>query len=336
MQILGLDVHKKKTSVVVFPQDPTEHEPIDSFSVQNTRIEAVAQEYAGNVAVMEATSNYFTIYDAFDEHMQETVLANPLQVSWISNSAKKTDEIDAEKLAKLYKMGELPESYVPPVEIRQRRELVRARQRLVQERTKWKNETHALLDRHGIITEKDLFTESGREWLAGLTLEGHGQYLLEQQLESIDELTEKMDEMKQKIVETATEAPEAVLLVSTPGIGAIRGLTIHAELGEIERFDGPREVVSYAGMNPVVKESADTRKVGSISKQGNPYLREAVIGAAKTAVHTSEDPYLSDFYWKLRDGRNKPPLVARVATGRKLLHSIYYMLTREEKYNPDG
>jgi transposase len=78
----------------------------------------------------------------------------------------------------------------------------------------------------------------------------------------------------------------------------------------------------------------DSRTEGSISKQGNKYLRTAVVQGAWRAVHQGNDPYLSRFYHRLRDQKNKPEKVARVATGRKLLVSIFHMLTREEEYDP--
>lgn len=228
----------------------------------------------------------------------------------------------------------VPESYVPPEEIRRHRELTRARQTLVQERTKWKNEIHALLDRHGVRYDGDLFTQEGREFLEDLALDGRGDLLLEQWLDLIDGLGRKKEVLDGEIVAVASTIDEVEFLVTIPGVGPYRALVIHAELGEIERFDGEKAVVSYVGLDPTVQESGDTRKEGSISKRGNSQLREVLVGAANTAVHTSQDPYLSEFYWRLRDEKNKPALVARVATARKLVVSIYHMLTREEPYNP--
>jgi len=92
--------------------------------------------------------------------------------------------------------------------------------------------------------------------------------------------------------------------------------------------------VSYAGLDPSVRESADSRTEGSISKQGNKYLRTAVVQGAWRAVHNGQDAYLGKFYYRLREQKNKPEKVARVATGRKLLVSIFHMLSREEVYDP--
>lgn len=331
---IGIDVHKHESSVAVLPEDPTEIDPIEERTVPNEQLEDIAEEYAGSEAVLEATSNYFTIYDRLSQQLDVT-LANPLELNWITQAAQKTDEIDATKLASLLKVDMVPESYVPSKEIRRWRELTRSRQRLVEDRTKWKNEIHSLLDHHGIVYEdNDLFTEAGREFLADLELDAPGELLLEQYLSLVDELKEKQQTVDKEIARAASDIEEVQLLVTIPGVGPYRALVMYAEIGDVERFDRADALVSYAGLDPTVHESADSRSEGSISKQGNSHLRKVVVNAAQTAVHTSKDPYLSEYYNRLRHDKQKPALVARVATGRKLLVSAYHMLVRAEEYDP--
>lgn len=333
MPVLGIDLHKRESQVAVLPDEPTEDEPLEEVRVANANLDEIATRYEGSQAVLEATSNYYTIYDDLSEYLDVTV-ANPLELSWIADSSQKTDEIDAAKLAALQRADIVPESYVPPEEIRSLRALTRGREHLVDERTKWKNEVHALLDQHGVDYQGELFTDTGREFLAELTLDDPGDLLLETYLETIDDLTEKIESLRAEIEVRAREVPEAQLLQTIPGVGALTALQIHAEIGEVDRFDRAPELVSYAGLDPSVHESADSRTEGSISKRGNKYLRTAVVQGAWRGVHQGGDPYLSRFYHRLRDKKNKPEKVARVATGRKLLVSIFHMLTREEEYDP--
>lgn len=228
----------------------------------------------------------------------------------------------------------MPESYVPPEQIREDRALTRGRSRLVDDRTKWKNEVHALLDQHGVTYDGELFSAEGREFLEELTLGGSGDILLETYLETIDELTEEIESLRDEIERRAREVEEIELLETIPGMESLTAAEIYAEIGEIERFDRAAELVSYAGLDPSVHESADSRTEGAISKQGNKYLRTAVVQGAWRAVHFGKDPYLSRFYHRLRDQKGKPEKVARVAAGRKLLVSIFHMLAREEVYDP--
>lgn len=333
MPVIGIDLHKHESQVAVLPDDPSESEPLEEVRVPNTNLEEIAAQYEGNQAVLEATSNYYRIYDRLSEHLEVSV-ANPLELSWIAESSQKTDEIDAQKLAELQRADIVPESYVPPEEIRALRALTRGREHLVDERTKWKNEVHALLDQHGVEYTGELFSTSGREFLADLTLAEPGELLLETYLETIDELTKKIERLGDEIDMRAGEIKEVTRLQTIPGVGSLTALQIHAEIGEIERFDRAAELVSYAGLDPSVRESAESRMEGSISKEGNKYLRTAVVQGAWRAVHNGQDPYLGEFYTRLRDKKGKPEKVARVAAGRKLLVSIFHMLSREEVYDP--
>ncbi len=103
-----------------------------------------------------------------------------------------------------------------------------------------------------------------------------------------------------------------------------------AEVGEIERFDRDKELVSYAGLDPEVHQSGDTEVCGSISKEGSAPLRWTLVQSAHVAVQYDE--YLGNFYTRLK--RKKNHQIAIVATARKLLVSIFHMLTRKEPYDP--
>lgn len=333
MAVLGIDVHKDESQVAVLPSEPGgEDDVIERVRVANADLAAVGRRYSGSIAALEATSNYYTIYDTLSEHLEVTV-ANPLKLSWITEAETKTDKLDARKLAELHRAGLVPASYVPPPPIRQHRMLTRGREALVDERTTLKNEVHALLDQHGIRAEGELFTGDGREFLAGLDLAEPGASLKTSYLRSIDALTEEIEGLRRRIERRARGIPAVELLETIPGVGRLTALQIHGELGEVDRFARAAQAVSYAGLDPTVHESADSRTEGAISKRGNKYLRSAVVQGAWRGA-TAGDPHLGGFYTRLRSEKNKPEKVARVATGRKLLVSIYHMLTNEEVYNP--
>ncbi|MFB6201476.1 MAG: IS110 family transposase, partial [Halorhabdus sp.] len=158
--------------------------------------------------------------------------------------------------------------------------------------------------------------------------------LLESYLELIETLTEEIQELEETIEERAGSLKETQLLMTIPGVSYYTALTIYAELGEIDRFDGDKEVVSYVGLNPIIRESGDSRFEGSISKRGSGRVRWLLVQAANTAVHTSNDEYLSRFYERLASRKNSQKAI--VATARKMLVSIYHMLDREEVYDPPG
>lgn len=122
--------------------------------------------------------------------------------------------------------------------------------------------------------------------------------------------------------------------MTIPGVSHFTTLTVHAELDEIGRFDGDKEVVSFAGLNPVVRESGDSRFEGGISKNGSGRLRWLLVQSAYVAVHRCKDESLSRFYDRLADKKSAKEAI--VATVRKMLMSIYHMLDRGVVYDPPG
>ena len=252
----------------------------------------------------------------------------------IADSDRKTDRVDAIELARLVRLGSIPESYVPPEEIRECRALVRGRKSFVEGRTEYANKIHGLLDQQGITRKVKPLSVEGREFLEELSLEAPWETLLETYLETIDAFTEQIACLEEEIEERAASLPETQRLMTIPGVSFYSALLIYAELGEIERFEGSKQAVSYAVLNPVIRESGDSRFEGGISKTGSGQLRWILVQSAHTAVHTSHDEYLSRFYERL--ARRKSSKEAIVATARKLLVSIYHMLDREEVYDPPG
>jgi len=327
---LGIDVHKRYAQVAVMDEAGT---IVEEVRVENANLDDLAQRYAGAQAVLEATSNYYHIHDTLSEHLDVTV-AHPKRLNQIADTDKKTDRVDAKELARMLRLNSVPESYVPTEEVREARALVRGRQTLVENRTKYANKVHGLLSDHGITEDVKPLSVEGREFLRDLSLPTPFDALLESYLDLIESLTEEIQKLENTIEERAGSLKETQLLMSIPGVSHFTALTIYAELGEIDRFDSDKEVVSYVGLNPVIRESGDSRIEGSISKRGSARVRWLLVQAAHTAVHTCNDEYLSRFYDRLASRKNSQKAI--VAAARKMLVSIYHMLDRGEVYDPPG
>ncbi|MFC6875376.1 IS110 family RNA-guided transposase [Halobellus marinus] len=327
---LGIDVHKRYAQVAVMDEAG---KIVEEVRVKNANLDDLAQRYAGAQAVLEATSNYYHIHDTLSEHLDVTV-AHPKKINQIADTDKKTDRVDAKELARMLRLNSVPESYVPTEEVREARALVRGRQTLVENRTKYANKVHGLLSDHGITEDVKPLTARGREFLRELSLPTPFDALLESYLDLIESLTDEIQKLEKTIEERAGSLKETQLLMTIPGVSYYTALTIYAELGDIDRFDGDKEVVSYVGLNPVIRESGDSRIEGSISKRGSGRVRWLLVQAANTAVHTCNDEYLSRFYDRLASRKNSQKAI--VAAARKMLVSIYHMLDRGDVYDPPG
>jgi Transposase and inactivated derivatives len=323
---LGIDTHTRYAQVAVVDDDGNLQ---DELRVPNDQLEQLAEQYAGSDAVIEATGNYRPIYEVLDEHLNVT-LANPSKNRLIADATVKTDRLDAKRLAHMLRSGMLAESYVPADEIRELRDLVRTRKGLVDERTAEKNRIRAVLKRTDNAYDSELFGPNGREFLAELSLSTADRTIIEAHLSVIDEYDAQVASLEDEIERHVLESPAAQRLLTIPGVGQFTAAVVVAEVGEIDRFDSDNALVSYAGLDPVVQQSGEKEIHGSISKEGSAQLRWALVQAAHTAVRC--DDYFGNFYTRLK--RRKNHQVAIVATARKMLVSIYYMLTRKEVYDP--
>ena len=327
---IGMDTHKRYSQVAIMDADGS---LVDERRLEHVRdfaeLEAFALEFAGSQVAIEATGHYRPIYETLDDHMDVT-LVHPSKTKAIAQAKVKNDRLDAKLLAHLLRSNLLAESYVPPEEIRQQRDLVRTRKALVEERTSEKNRVQAVLARTGNDHDSELFGPTGQSYLENLTFDAIDRTIIDAHLEVIEVLDKQIDELEALIEEIASGRRPTQLLMTIPGVSYYSSLLITAEIGEIDRFPGAEQLVSYAGLDPTVRQSGDREVRGGISKTGSAPLRWILVQCANVSIRY--DAYLKQFYRRLeqRKGHN----IAIVATARKLLVSIYHMLTREEGWNP--
>src|SRR5439155_14562272 len=133
-------------------------------------------------------------------------------------------------------------------------------------------------------------------------------------LETLDGLEAAIGELDRRVAEEARQRPEAVLLMTHPGVGSVTALAMVLTLGPAERFASGKQVGSYFGLIPREDSSGGKQRLGKISKQGSSYLRFLLVEAGQTAARL--DPQLKRFYRRLAGHRNRS--VATVAVARKL------------------
>jgi transposase len=305
---------------------------IDQRRLSNDAVaDYVTQLPESTFAVLEATGNWSFMYDILEAGTDEVVLAHPKRVRAIAAARVKTDKIDATILAHLARADLLPTAYAPPAEIRELRDLVRHRSKLVRERTRHKNRIHTILSRYNLHSPcTDLFGKQGRAFLVEIRshFSSIHQMMLDHYLDLIDSLNERIKSVNQVIRAWAKDDPRAQLLISMPGIGIYSAAVLVAEIGYIQRFEGPKQLCSYAGLVPSTR-SSDTRvRHGRITKEGSPWLRWIMVSAAQRAACAS--PRLAVYFERTLQQHGKK--TARVALARQMLSIVYYMLLRKTPY----
>jgi transposase len=229
--------------------------------------------------------------------------------------------LDAADLADLLRMGRLPQAWIAPPEVRDLREVVRHRAKLVALRSGLKSQVHAVLAKCGIaVRMSDVFDAGGTLFLDGLDLPGEYGARVASLRRLIDMLTFEIDTAGRRIQARLCQHDGWRAIQALPGVGPVLASVFVAEIGDVTRFSGPQALACWAGLTPKHRESDTTVHRGRISKQGNRAVRWAAIEAVQRVATGPAGAV------KARVGPRRGKNVAKVAAARKLLTLVYYGL----------
>ena len=281
---------------------------------------------------VEACGFWPAFREVVEPEVTRLVLVHPQRVKAIASAKLKNDRVDSETLAHLLRCDLLPESWKADRETQARRQQVRLRATLVRQRTRLKNQVHAVLHHQGLRSPvTDLFGKRGRRWLDGVKLPVQARESMNTCLRMVDHYGEEIQKQNLQLSEKAKADARVEWLTSIPGIGECSAMMVLAEIGEIGRFQDKDALNSYAGLVPRVRESAGKAARGGITRQGSPWLRWMMVEAAQVATRTS--PAAKRYYERLL--RKKHKHVARVALARKLLSAVYALLRDGEMFDEE-
>jgi transposase len=282
-------------------------------------------------AVFEASRNWHYYAQLLTPYCSKLIMAHPLKVRAIASARIKTDAIDSDTLADLLRANLIPESYMPSLAIVELRELLRYRAKLSRMCGKLKTQAKNILSREGKTCDFDEVTgKRARLWLNNLVLSSLNKTELTYLVSLIDNLKGELKILDAKIEKEQYHFPEIDLLKSIPGIGTYSAMLILAEIDSITRFDDPSKLTAYAGLVPSTYQSSTTQYSGHITKQGSKWLRWILTQCAHASIKSRTSHKLKSFY--LRIARKKGTQKAIVATARKMLSIIWYLLNKNEYY----
>jgi transposase len=237
----------------------------------------------------------------------------------------KNDERDARDLAELLRLGRLPEAWIAPPEVRELRELVRHRHKMVQLRSSLKAQVHAVLAKCGIaVPMTDLFGAGGSALLAQAGLVPPYSARVDALRRLIDALDFEIQVAEHLAAVRLRHDAGYAAVQQIPGVGPVLAAVLVAEIGDIRRFARPEQLCSWAGLTPRHRESDTTVHRGRITKQGSKLLRWALIEAVQKAPADSPMRAVRERI-EARRGvtvRN----VGKTAAARKLLTLVFYGL----------
>jgi transposase len=370
----GLDVHKK--SVVACLRRITDcgelDEQVRRFGTTTAELLALADWMAGHgvdQVAMESTGVYWKpIFNLLEPHFA-VMLINAQHITKVPG--RKTDVTDSQWIAELLQHGLLRASFIPPLPIRQLRDLTRQRSQLVRHRATACNRIQKVLEDANIklaSVATDILGVSGRAMLEALLrqvedpavlaelargrmrsklpalrealrgqVQDHHRFQLQELLDQVTDLEGRIARLSRRIATViASDAAAVERLETIPGVDRRAAEVILAEVGtDMSQFATAGHLCRWAGMSPGNNESAGKRQSGRTTR-GSRWLRSVLVQAAWAASHT-KTTLLGATYrrWVRRMGRKR----AVVALGHKILVIVYHLLSTgtvyEERLNPE-
>jgi len=329
MRSVALDVHLDFCEVAIV--EDGEVRSAGRIETKPEQIELFASSLGpGDRVALEVTGNAWEIARTIQPHVAEVLVVSPSDTG-IRQARAKTDRLDARTLARLLAAGSLDGVWVPDRWTWVMRRRLSRRSQLVWARSRAKNQVHAVLMRQlvGRPPVADLFGVKGRRWLSELQLAPEESETVSAAMRQIEFFEREIAEVEQLIALAAMESAEIKRLMSVPGVNVIVAASFMAAIGNIHRFQSPRKLVGYLGLDPRVHQSGvGPASHGHISKHGSVRARHALVEACWTTVR--QPGPLHAFYQRIRARRGHS--VAIVAAARKLASLFWCLLTRGEDY----
>jgi transposase len=320
-EYVGIDLHRRRSVIV---RKNAAGEVLGKVKIDNSAMalaEAVAAAGPEPEVVIEATFGWYWAADVLEEMGARVHLAHPLGNNW-GNRRVKNDERDANDLVDLLRLGRLAEAWIAPPEVRELREVVRYRLKLVRLRTGLKAQVHAVMGKHGVLpTRCDMFGRGGNAQLDALEFPEAYMVRLDSLRDLIEIYNREIDQLDRRIPTMLADHHGYHAIQAIPGVGPLLAAVFVAEIGDVTRFPTPAHLASWAGMTPTHRESDTKVRRGKISKQGSRHVRWAAVEAVS---RNHGDGKIKADYRRIaeRRGRN----IGRVAAARKVLTLVFYGL----------
>ena len=286
---VGLDVHKETIAVAVAL--PGRGDPVYRGEIAHRRgsLRRLMGRLSPHGEVLsfcyEAGPCGYGVYREIVELGHDCQVVAPSLIPRKPGDRVKTDRRDALMLARLHRSGDLTPVWVPGPEQEAMRDLTRAREDMKGLELKARQRLGAFLLRHGRVYEgKCRWTQAHSRWLEAQAFESPVQQVVFQEyVDAVAQATARVASLQAQMHEALRSwslAPAVAGLRALRGVDTITAMTVLAELGDLTRFDSPRQLMSFLGLAPSEHSSGSRRRQGAIAKTGNGHVRRVLVEAA--------------------------------------------------------
>lgn len=288
---VGLDVHKN-TIDVALAEGGVQGE-VRSYGKINSTIEAlnklirkIRSKGSALQFVYEAGFCGYEVYRYLVSKGHACAVVAPSMIPRRSGDRIKTDRRDAVNLVRLFRAGELTSIYIPTEEDEAMRDLLRCRDDIRRLERKSRQRLLAFLLRHGFDYPDKNWSKGHFNWLAGIKLDHPAQQIvLQEYVDAAQECTDRLKRITEQIqglVPQWSRASHVKAYQALRGVSLIVATTVAAEIGDMSRFNNPKELMAYLGLVPSEHSSGNTVHRGSITRTGNGHVRRVRVEAGWT------------------------------------------------------
>jgi transposase len=330
MLIIGCDFHPSGQQVFAIDEDTGEVVADRWMEHGGDEVKQFYESLPRGARVgVEASGNMLWFERLLERCGHELWIGDAAAIRRQDGRKQKHDRRDAELMARLLKEGRFPKlKWVPSLAERDLRQLVLHRHKLVRMRAQVKCQLQHIALNQGMQRKHKLWTREGRQMLESLELEPWTKRRRDDLLRLLEELGKHCWELDVAVIEAAQANAQARLLMTQPGVGPVISLAMVLTVGDVKRFAGSRQLVSYLGLNPSENSSGERRRQGAISKQGSSFMRYLLVQGAQSAAKA--DPAWKRQYQRLAVRKHRA--IAKVMIARKLAVRLYWMLQSNMPY----
>jgi transposase len=340
---IGFDIDCKKTVACVVQKGKKDKYATIGPDIESMRKFLADQknDHSKTHLVFEISGQAGFIYDSLIDSVDSLTVANPSKMTWIYRTAKKNDRIDARKMAVLLSIGEVPAVYMPNKEVRQWRETILHRRKIVGKVVQVKNRIRATFKGQGLskpANSGSWWKQNNVEWMRDICHDDIGIYDLwhmhiSNLLDEFDLLRVQLKRVTQYLDGYLAKQSGGKLLMSIPGVGPRTTEAVLAYTDDVSRFDNYKQYCSYFGLTPKLDESGSCRRLGHISKQGPSVVRWLTCESSWIVIRKSKG--MRAFYERVMCGQDGRKKIAIVAVARKMLSIMRAMLINGEMFNEE-
>lgn len=331
-RVIGFDCHPDSfTSVLLEGRTPAEAIPVKTYNkVPLSQLITWAEKNttSQDCFVLEASGNSFDVVRRLEAIGRTALVLESCQLGKLKEAHANNDKISTARIGKAFLSGTARQVWVPDPKTQQRRDCFHMHRKMVKRFTQTVNRLDSFLSDSGVRLEKSLTDldpqnvlqkiYQTREWLPyqKMVLEG-----LAMEMEAARQQRRHWESVL--ATQVATD-PELLSLTRLPGVRDIVAFAIGAIVGNIKRFENPKKLVKYIGLDPAFDDSGNEEWSGGIGGHGRKDLRSLLLESAQSILRTSNCP-LAKWGKKLLASKSSVNLVA-AAVARKLVIAIWYLM----------